>query len=299
LPLISKSKSLSESVSEKKRGDFDSDPDPDFDDKENFNMILVADNLHIVSPAVEQALSERNPEPISDLVTRCVAAGARAIDINPGPLKKAPEAAMTFLVNTVAAATDLPLLLDTTNAAALTAGLAACRNPVIINGFSLEPQKIETILPLAKTGDADIVGFLLDARSRVPVDVTGCLEVAGQLLAAAEKAGVDPGRLIIDPVVAPLMWENGVRHNRAVIEVVRMLPDLFGFPVRTIAGLSNLTTGPGPKEKKRRAEAAFLAMLADAGLSMALVNIFHHRTVDSGAACNRLLRSDIFSWEGV
>lgn len=262
-------------------------------------MILVADNLHIVSPVVEQSLFGREPEPIFDLVTRCVAAGAQAIDINPGPLKKGPEAAMTFLVNTVATATDLPLLLDTTNAAALAAGLAACKNPVIINGFSLEPQKIEAILPLAETFDADIIGFLLDARSRVPVDVDDCLEVAGQLLEAAKKAGVDPGRLIIDPVVAPLMWENGVRHNRAVIEVIRMLPDLFGFPVRTIAGLSNLTTGPGPKAKKRAVEAAFLAMLADAGLSLALVNIFHHRTVDPGAAGGRLLRSDIFSWEGV
>ncbi|ABW68379.1 dihydropteroate synthase [Desulfosudis oleivorans] len=262
-------------------------------------MIFVADNLHIVNPVVEQAILHRDPGPIRDLVTRCVAAGAQAIDINPGPLKKDPEAAMTFLVNTVATATDLPLLLDTTNAAALAAGLAACKNPVIINGFSLEPRKIETILPLAKRFDADIVGFLLDERSRVPVDVADCLEVAGRLLAAAEKAGVNPARLIIDPVIAPLMWENGVRHNRAVVEVIRMLPDLFGLPVRAIAGLSNLTTGPGPKEKKRTAEVAFLAMLADAGLSLALVNIFHHRTVDSGAASEHLLRSDIFSWEGV
>jgi len=183
--------------------------------------------------------------------------------------------------------------------AMLAAGLAACKNPVIINGFSLEPQKIETILPLAKTFDADIVGFLLDTRSRVPVDLPDCLEVAGSLLAAAENAGVDLGRLIIDPVIAPLMWENGVQHNRSVIEVVGMLPDLLGFPVRTIAGLSNLTTGPGPKEKKRAAEAAFLALLAGAGLCLALVNIFHDRTTACAGACDRLLQSDIFSWEEV
>ncbi|MFZ5562528.1 MAG: dihydropteroate synthase [Thermodesulfobacteriota bacterium] len=263
-------------------------------------MILVADNLHIVNPVVERAISRRDPGPVRDLASRVAAAGARAIDINPGPLKKDPGAAMTFLVKTVEAVTDLPLLLDTTNAAALAAGLKIAKNPVIINGFSLEPRKIEAILPLAKTFDTDIIGFLLDSRSRVPVATAECLAVAGDLLEAAQKAGVDPARLIIDPVVAPLMWENGVRHNRAVIDVIGMLPDLFGFPVRTIAGLSNLTTGPGPKEKKRAVEAAFLAMLAEAGLSMALVNIFHHRAGTGSAGIgDRLLRSDIFSWEEV
>lgn len=262
-------------------------------------MILVADNLHIVSPPVEQAIRSRDPGPIRDLVRRCVAAGAGAIDINPGPLKKGPEETMTFLVEAVGSETDLPLLLDTTNPSALAAGLSACRNPAVINGFSLEPHKVETILPLAKTFDADIVGFLLDSRSRVPVDTDDCMAVAGELLDAATRAGVDPARLIIDPVVAPLMWENGARHNRAVISVIGMLADLFGFPVRTIAGLSNLTTGPGPRQKKRVAEAAFLAMLAGAGLSMVLVNIFHDRTVASAGVCHHLLQSDIFSWEEI
>lgn len=262
-------------------------------------MLLVADNLQITSRPIEQAINSRDPGPIGDLVRRCVAAGAQAIDINPGPLKKDPEVKMAFLVKTVQSVTDLPLLLDTTNPSALAAGLGASKNRAIINGFSLEPQKIETILPLAKIFDADIIGFLLDAHSRVPVDAPDCLAVAGELLDAATRAGVVPARLIIDPVVAPLMWENGARHNRAVISVIGMLADLFGFPVRTIAGISNLTTGPGPKEKKRVMEAGFLAMLAGAGLSMALVNIFHDRTAACARACDQLLKSDIFSWEEI
>lgn len=51
------------------------------------------------------------------------------------------------------------------------------------------------------------------------------------------KAGIQPQRLIIDPVVAPLVWQDGNLQNMEVLEVIRTLPDLLGFPVRTIAGM--------------------------------------------------------------
>jgi cobalamin-dependent methionine synthase I len=65
---------------------------------------------------------------------------------------------MTFVVETVRAVTDLPLFLDTINPAALEAGLAACGGQAIINGFSLELDKIARVLLSARklarlTGD--------------------------------------------------------------------------------------------------------------------------------------------------
>jgi len=46
------------------------------------------------------------------------------------------------------------------------------KNRVIINGFSLEPLKLERILPLAKEYNVDIVGFLLYPGRRVLKDET-------------------------------------------------------------------------------------------------------------------------------
>ena len=69
------------------------------------------------------------------------------------------------------------------------------------------------------------------------------------------------------------------------------------MPVRTIAGLSNLTTGQGEKEKKLRLEGAYLPMLAASGLNMVLMNAFHTETVRIARACNALLRDNIFTWE--
>ncbi len=262
-------------------------------------MIVVSDNLQITDAAVERAVRELDPAPIVDMVERCVAAGAEAVDINSGPLARDPEKKMAFLVETVRSVTDLPVLLDTTNPGALEAGLEVSGSRTIINGFSLEPIKIERILPLARKYDADIIGYLLYANSHVPGDGVERLNVAVELFGELQKAGVNRERLIIDPIIAPVMWENGSRQDMEILSVISTLPDLLGFPVRTIAGISNLTTGPGPRDKKLLLEKTYLSMLAAAGLDMALMNVFHRESVLTARACNALAGDRIFTWAGL
>lgn len=260
-------------------------------------MIIVADNLQIVNPVVAEAVSRLDAEPIRNLALGCQQSGAQAIDINSGPLPKMPEKYFSFLVETVQDTTSLPLLLDTTNPDALEAGLRVCRRPVIINGFSLEPAKLDRILPLAAQYDADIIGYLLGPGSQVPVDAEDMMALAVEVFEAFRQTGLGPERLVIDPVIAPLRWDNGLRHNQAVVNVIRMLPDLLGAPVRTIAGVSNLASGPVPITRKIELESAFLPMLAAAGLSMALLNVFHQPTVRTAGLCDALLGDKLFAFK--
>lgn len=259
-------------------------------------MILIADNLTVTNCAIAKAIQDMDPGPIQDLVFQCERAGAEAIDINPGPLTKDPEEKMTFLVAAVQSVCGLPLLLDTTNPKALEAGLRVSLNPVIINGFSLEPKKLEFILPLAKKYDADIIGYLLYPNGHVPPGEDDLTQIALDLYKAFKKTGMDDSRLIIDPVVAPLMWENGMHHNRSILSIIRSLPDLLGFPARTIAGISNLTSGPVPVGKKRVAEQTFIPMLAAAGLTFALLNVLLPDTLRITRMSHMLLNTDVFSW---
>jgi 5-methyltetrahydrofolate corrinoid/iron sulfur protein methyltransferase len=259
-------------------------------------MIVAADNLQILQPDIRTALEQEDPEPIQELVRRCVKAGAQAIDINSGPLQRAPERKFAFLVEAVQSVTPLPLLLDTINPAALKAGLEVCRNPVMINGFSLEPARLKRILPLAITHEADIIGYLLYPDSRVPDEEAEMMTLAVTLFNAACGHGIPAHRLIIDPVVAPMSWENGIRHNQAVLSTIRHLPDLLDAPVRTIAGLSNLGAGHPSAGQRIALESAFLPMLAGAGLQIALLNIFHSATVQTARACEALLSQKVFSW---
>jgi 5-methyltetrahydrofolate corrinoid/iron sulfur protein methyltransferase len=259
-------------------------------------MKLIAYNLRITKTDIQEALKYFDPKPVQDLVKVCVEKGTFAIDVNTGPLGKAPDKEMQFFIEAVQSVTDLPLLIDTSNPVAMKAGLEAVKNRPIINGFSLEKRKIEKILPLAREYDADIVGFLLYPDSRVPKDEAQRFEVALELFEKAEAAGVAKERIIIDPIVPPLAWDDGIVQARAVLNVIRTLPDLLGFPVRTIGGISNLTTGAGDKIKKNLIEQNYVAMLSAAGLSYALLDILNKDVVASAKAASILARDDIFSW---
>ncbi|MFC1839528.1 dihydropteroate synthase [Thermodesulfobacteriota bacterium] len=258
-------------------------------------MILVADNLRITDSTIQNAIKNRDRDQIYSLTERLVNAGAGAIDINPGPLTKEADSQMKFFVDSVRVVTDLPLLLDTTNPEAIRAGLSAGKTGMIINGFSLEPCKLEQILPLAKEFDVDIIGFLLNSDSQPPADIQDRLNIAVELFQKCREAGISENRLIIDPVVAPLLWNNGATRNMELLEIIRLLPDILGFQVRTIAGLSNLTSGISDKEKKLTLQKAYLPMLASSGLTMLLMDILNTPVVNMANTCNSLTGKKTFT----
>ncbi len=262
-------------------------------------MLLVADNLQIVNKTVYNALEKMDPEPIMDMVVRCEQAGADMIDINAGPLTHDPEKKMAFLVETVQSVTNLPIMIDTANIKAMESGLKVSRKQAIINGFSLEPRKLENILPLAKKYKTDIIAYLLYPNSHVPMNAPDRLGVAIEIFQTVQNIGIDEHHLIVDPVVVPVTWQNGNFQAKEILTVIRNLPDLLGFNVKTIVGLSNLTTGYGHMEKKCLLERTYLPMLAAAGLSSVLLNIFHSETIKIVRACGSLVESKVFSWEEI
>ncbi|CAB5125443.1 hypothetical protein D3OALGA1CA_2867 [Olavius algarvensis associated proteobacterium Delta 3] len=262
-------------------------------------MLLMADNLQITKQIVRSAVASRDMAPIQALVKECVDAGADGIDINPGPLKRRPGATMRFLVEAVQSVSSCPILLDTVNAEALAAGIAVCQGSAIINGISLEPHKLEKIAPIAVAGDADIIGYLLYPNGHVPPDAAERLNIAVELVDAVEKRGIDPTRLIIDPVIVPVAWNDGNTQAWEVLEVLRHLPGLLDRPVRTIGGLSNLTSGNVQRYRKILLECAYLPMLAASGLTMVLMNMTHPETVRIARACRALDRNSVFTWEAI
>lgn len=259
-------------------------------------MILIADNLRITDSIVQNAVKNRDRDQIKSLVEQLVNAGAEAIDINPGPLTKDAGSTMKFLLDSVTEAADLPILIDTTNPEAIEAGLSMGKKGMVINGFSLESSKLEQILPLAREFDVDIIGYLLDSKSQPPSGIQDRLSIAVELFQKCMDSGVSKDRLIIDPVVAPLLWDDGARRNKELIEVIRLLPDVLGFPVRTIAGLSNLTSGIRDKEKKLMYQKAYLPMLSSSGLTMLLMGILNSPVVKLANICNSLMDEKPFTY---
>lgn len=237
-------------------------------------MKLAADNLNALNPRVAQAMRDLDPEPIRDLVRRCAGLGVDYIDINPGFLSPRYEDRMAFLVETVEETTDRVLILDSPNPKVLARGLAACRRPPILSALSLEPHKIDGILPLAVEHKTSLVVLLMDQRSRVPLTMDERLALAVELREKAMAAGLDPSQLIFDPVLPNLSWPDAAQHLRHVVGTVRMLStwSVFGEPARTMVGLSNLRSGLR-KKYPFELESRCLAVLAGAGLKMVLADV--------------------------
>jgi cobalamin-dependent methionine synthase I len=245
-----------------------------------------------MNPSVAKALQARDPLPLKRIATRCTEANAYAMDINLGPLRHNAAEIITFVIETVQEIFRGKLVLDSVQAEVLAAGIEACNTPPIINGFSLEKAKLKTIL-------ADIIGFLLNEKGHVPCKAEERLEVASRLIAEAEEQDVPLERIIIDPVLVPLSWQDGTHYNHELLDVIRFLPQLFSKPVRTIAGLSNIGAGAPDRATRARAETSYILMLAALQLDYILMSSASKSNLNALHLTKLFMGEKIFTWQEI
>jgi 5-methyltetrahydrofolate corrinoid/iron sulfur protein methyltransferase len=251
-------------------------------------LIIAADNLNILNPAVAQALHDLDPRPLQELARRCEQAGADLIDINPGFLPPRRHDRMAFMVEAVQQVTVLRFILDSPSAPVLARGLAVTNKPPILNACTLEHEKLREILPLAAAHQTDLVLLLLDAHCRPGAFLEGKLTLALELREHALAAGLTEAQLIFDPVLPNLTWPDAWVQVGEVVKTVRLLSgeDLWGEPARTMAGLSNLRSALRHTYPLRVEEAA-LGVLAGAGLSLALVDVLQPGLMETVRVINQ------------
>jgi cobalamin-dependent methionine synthase I len=238
-------------------------------------LLLAADNIHGLNKDIAEALRTLNPLPIQELAVRCEKQGAKLIDINPGYLSRRNEDRMEFLVEAVQAVTSARLILDSPNARVLARGLSVCGETPLLNGLSLEHEKQDEILPLAASHGTDLVLLLMDEKAITPRTLEEKIALALELHELAQAAGVKTEKLIFDPVLPNLSWDDAFGRISECVKAVRLMASgaIFQEPVRTMVGLSNLRSGHWSRYPARIEQTA-LSLLAGAGLSLCLGNVF-------------------------
>ncbi len=230
-------------------------------------MILVGENMNIMSNTIGPALRERNSEPIQKLARAESKAGVDYLDLNIGPARKAGDELMAWLVNTVQQVTDKSLSLDTTNPAATEAGLKACKSRALINSISLQPERLENVLPMAKQYNADMIGLLWGVEG-MPRDANERCMLAVDLIYQANQIGIPDENIWIDPIVTPVSVE--INQVKACLEFMSMLADIAPG-CKSIVGLSNISNGT-PSHLRPYLNRTYLAMLMKYGIYSAIVD---------------------------
>jgi len=230
-------------------------------------MILIGENLNIMSNTIGPALKERNPKPIQELAK--AETDIDYIDLNIGPARKAGDELMEWVVKTVQEVTDKPLSLDTTNPVAMEAGLRVCQGKALINSISLQPERLEQELPLVGKYNASMIGLLWGVEG-MPRDAAERGILVAELLYKTGEAGVPGEDVWIDPILTPVSVE--INQVQSCFEFVGMLKDIAPECKSTI-GLSNISNGT-PQNLRPYLNRVCLIILMRHGLYSAIVDAF-------------------------
>jgi 5-methyltetrahydrofolate corrinoid/iron sulfur protein methyltransferase len=232
-------------------------------------MILIGENLNVMSHTLGPALRERNAGPIEEMARNETAAGVDLIDLNIGPARRGGDELMAWTVETVQNVTDKMLSLDTTNLDAMEAGLKVNKNKALMNSVSLQTSRIDRGLEMAAKYDADMIG-LLWSNDGMPRDVNERAMHTVDFVYKANEAGIPNERIWIDPIASPVSVE--INQVKACVEFMGMLAEIAPGCKSTV-GLSNISNG-APDALRCWLNRTYMIMLMRNGLYSAIVDAF-------------------------
>ena len=232
-------------------------------------VVCVGENINIMSKTIGPAIKERRADPILEMARHQEKVGIDYLDLNIGPSRKAGEEVMDWLVKTVQGVVKKPLSLDTTNATAMEAGLKTHRGKALINSVSLQPERLEKVLPMAKTYNAYVIG-LLWGKEGMPRDANERAALAVDFIYQANNLGIPTEDIWIDPIVSPVSVE--INHVLSCLEFMSMLKDIAP-EAKSIVGLSNISNGT-PTHLRPVLNRAYMIMLMKYGLYSAIVDAY-------------------------
>jgi len=215
---------------------------------------------------MNQAVRGRNADLIREEAVKQVQAGAHTLDVNCGtlPAEAEPEA-LVWLVQTVQAATALPLCIDSPNPEALAAALAVHQGKPLVNSISGEKARYARVLPLVRQYEASVVALGMDDRG-IPQGKDQALEVGLDLVNHLLADGVPLGSIYFDPLVRSL-----ATNPEAVLDTLSLMQDMASrfSGLHFVSGLSNVSFG---LPDRRHINRAFAVLSVANGLDAVIMD---------------------------
>ncbi|MBT8342251.1 MAG: dihydropteroate synthase, partial [Desulfatitalea sp.] len=171
-------------------------------------MIIIGEKINGTRKDVATAIHDRDAGFIRKLAETQADGGCAYLDANAGTAPEREPDDMMWLVDNIQQVCELPICLDSANAAALEAGLSVAKKLPILNSVSGEQARIDNVLPLALKHKTHLILLALDDNG-IPDSVAGRMKIIHKLVKLSMDGGLEAEQLYIDPLVTAISTDQG------------------------------------------------------------------------------------------
>lgn len=210
--------------------------------------------------------------------------GADILDVNMGMNGINEKEMMLSSIYEVTSTVDCPLCIDSSHVDIIEAALRIYPGRALINSISLEKEKFEKLLPIAKKYGAMFILLPLSDEG-LPKDSGEKHAIIRTIMEEAVRIGMAKEDIIVDGLVATI----GANPRAALecFETFSYCKNELGLP--TACGLSNISFG---LPERTYVNTAFLTMAIANGLTMAIANPSQELLMNAAFASDMLLAKE-------
>lgn len=237
-----------------------------------------------INPTGKKKLQAELREGSFEMVTRFAeeqeAGGASILDVNMGMSGIDEKEMMLSALEEVGGVSQLPLSLDSSHVEVIEAALRRFPGRALINSVSLEKEKFEKLIPMAKKYGAMFILLPL-SDAGLPETLQEKKDIIETILERAYFCGLAKEDIIVDGLVATVG-----ANPKAALETLETIRYCKEKQLATVCGLSNISFG---LPERSYVNSVFLTMAIQAGLTMAIANPSQELLVASAFASDMLL----------
>lgn len=229
------------------------------------------------SKAFREAMLDANWDDCVDIARAQIRDGAHVLDLCIDYVGRDGVADMQNLAGRFATASTLPIMLDSTEAAVIEAGLEMLGGRAIVNSVNYEDgdgpeSRFAKVMPLVQEHGASVVALTIDEEGQARTSEWK-VRVADRLIKdLTTNWGMSVESILVDTLTFPIATgqEETRRDGIETIDAIRTLKTLYPS-VQTTLGLSNVSFGLNPAARQVL-NSVFLHECVEAGLDSAIVH---------------------------
>ena len=248
------------------------------------NFMIVGERIN---PTGKKKLQEELRNGSFSMVTEFAAQqeedGAQILDVNMGMSGIDEKETMQKALDEISNVSNLPLALDSSHIDVMEAALKKYPGRALINSISLEKEKFDKLLPMAKKYGAMFILLPLSDEG-LPKDLDEKKRIIHTIMERALELGMSKEDIVVDGLVTTV----GANKN-AALETLETIAYCKSLGLATICGLSNISFG---LPERSFVNTAFLTMAIANGLTMAIANPSQQLLVNAAYASDLLLNKE-------